>query len=228
MALLRKEEDEESLKPSQRRGSSRRDERLAEMEARRRLKRQRLYGVIALVVALVVVGSAAGYYVVNRGDGDGGGGGGNPTAVIVTDYGTIEFELFMDVCPQTAGNFKKLANQGFFNGIVFHRVIQGFMIQGGDPTGTGTGGPGYEIPDEQSALELEHERGTVSMANSGPDTGGSQFFICVEPQHHLDGKHAVFGQVTRGMDVVDAISKVATDENDRPLSDVVMRSVTIG
>ena len=126
----------------------------------------------------------------------------NPTVRITTERGTIEFELFMEQAPLTAGNFAKLAKDGFYDGVTFHRVIRDFMIQGGDPDGTGRGGPGYTIDDE-FAPGLKHDApGVVSMANAGPNTGGSQFFITEVPTPWLDGKHAIFGRVTSGMDIV--------------------------
>jgi peptidylprolyl isomerase len=166
----------------------------------------------------------------------------NPVAVFNTNYGTFEIELFEDTMPITAGNFVKLAEEGFYDGIQFHRVIDGFMIQGGDPiTKTdevlryGTGGPGYSIPDEHVAGEyLSNVRGTISMANSGPNSGGSQFFINVANNTNLDfdkqplsSKHPVFGRVMSGMDVVDAISKVDTNQRDLPLEPVVIEKLEI-
>jgi peptidyl-prolyl cis-trans isomerase B (cyclophilin B) len=122
-----------------------------------------------------------------------------------TDRGTIELELYPGHAPATVNNFLFLAGEGFYDGVTFHRVIADFMIQGGDPTGTGRGGPGYRFPDEVVGNPLRHERGVISMANAGPDTNGSQFFITHLPQSHLDGKHTVFGKVTDGMEVVDSI-----------------------
>lgn len=124
---------------------------------------------------------------------------------IETDRGTIQLELFPQHAPKTVNNFVFLAQEGFYDGVVFHRVISNFMIQGGDPTGSGRGGPGYRFEDEFSGNPLRHERGVISMANAGPGTNGSQFFITHGPQPHLDGKHTVFGKVTGGLDVVDAI-----------------------
>jgi peptidyl-prolyl cis-trans isomerase B (cyclophilin B) len=147
-------------------------------------------------------------------------------ATIQTNQGTIELELFDDDAPKTVENFTKLARDGFYDGVIFHRVIPDFMIQGGDPTGTGSGGPGYTFEDEQN----EHgvARGALAMANAGPDTNGSQFFIVTaEACPWLDGKHTVFGRVTSGMDVVDTISELPTDANDRPRDDVVMEGVTV-
>ncbi len=143
-----------------------------------------------------------------------------------TSMGEVELELFDDSMPVTAGNFEKLAGEGFYDGVIFHRVIPGFMIQGGDPTGTGMGGPGYKIKDEFTGKN-RNDRGTVSMANSGPDTGGSQFFINVAANNFLDGKHPVFGKVIKGMDVVDAISKVQRNSADKPLKDVTIKKATI-
>ena len=166
----------------------------------------------------------------------------NPIAVLQTNKGTIEIELFEDYMPITSGNFKKLIEEGFYDGVKFHRVIEGFMIQGGDPiTKTeevlryGTGGPGYSIPDEHIKGDLlTNVRGTSSMANSGPDSGGSQFFINLVDNTNLDfdkpplqSKHPVFGRVIAGMEVVDAIAKVETNPNNLPLEPVVIESATI-
>jgi peptidyl-prolyl cis-trans isomerase B (cyclophilin B) len=128
-------------------------------------------------------------------------------ATIDTEKGSIELDLHPEHAPQTVNNFTFLAGEGFYDGTAFHRVIEGFMIQGGDPTGTGRGGPGYQFEDEVDANPLTHEIGVISMANAGPDTNGSQFFITRAPQPHLDGKHTVFGEVTEGQDVVDAIEE---------------------
>ena len=128
------------------------------------------------------------------------------TATIETDKGTIKINLFDAQAPKTVANFEKLANDGFYDGLKFHRVISDFMVQGGCPQGTGTGGPGYKFPDEASALKLKHDKpGILSMANAGPNTNGSQFFITHVPTPWLDGKHAVFGEVAQGQDVVNAI-----------------------
>jgi len=126
-------------------------------------------------------------------------------AAIETDRGTIELELYAQHAPKTVNNFRFLAQEGFYDGITFHRVISDFMIQGGDPTGTGRGGPGYRFEDETKGNPLTHETGVISMANAGPNTNGSQFFITHGPQPHLNGKHTVFGKVVKGQDVVDAI-----------------------
>ncbi|MBI2760737.1 MAG: peptidylprolyl isomerase [Chloroflexi bacterium] len=127
------------------------------------------------------------------------------SATLHTDKGDVEVELFASDVPKTVNNFVFLAREGFYDGVTFHRVIPGFMAQTGDPTGTGRGGPGYQFADERATNR--HQAGTVSMANAGPNTNGSQFFICYEPQAHLDGKHTVFGKVTNGMDVVRAIDE---------------------
>ena len=127
------------------------------------------------------------------------------SATIETSRGTIELELYPQHAPQTVNNFVFLAGQGYYDGVKFHRVIAGFMIQTGDPTGTGRGGPGYKFADECRGNPLKHERGVISMANAGPNTNGSQFFITHVATPHLNGKHTVFGKVTKGQDVVDAI-----------------------
>ncbi len=126
-------------------------------------------------------------------------------AVIETDRGSIELELHPEHAPKTVNNFCLLAREGFYDGVTFHRVISDFMIQGGDPTGTGAGGPGYRFEDEVVGNPLIHETGVISMANAGPNTNGSQFFITHSPQPHLNGRHTVFGRVVRGQDVVDAV-----------------------
>ncbi len=124
-----------------------------------------------------------------------------------TSKGLIEIELYASAAPKTVNNFVFLAQEGFYDGVSFHRVIPDFVIQGGDPTGSGAGGPGYRFEDEFDGNPHQHERGTLSMANAGPGTNGSQFFICHSPQPHLDGRHTVFGKVTEGLDVVDKIQQ---------------------
>jgi cyclophilin family peptidyl-prolyl cis-trans isomerase len=142
-----------------------------------------------------------------------------------TNHGAIELELFAADAPATVENFTKLARDGFYNGVIFHRVIRDFMVQGGDPTGTGSGGPGYKFADEFNSHKIV--RGALAMANAGPNTNGSQFFIVTaEACPWLDGKHTVFGEVTSGMDVVDKIEGVPTGPGDRPLDDVRIESVT--
>lgn len=149
------------------------------------------------------------------------------TAVFETNYGTFKIELYNDLAPNTVKNFTDLAEKGFYNGLTFHRVIDEFMIQGGCPRGNGTGGPGYVIKDE-FGKGLRHDKpGVLSMANAGPDTGGSQFFITLVPTPWLDGKHAIFGQVKEGMEVVETIGKLPTDSMDRPLKKVVIEKLTI-
>ena len=139
-----------------------------------------------------------------------------------TNHGDIVIELYSDM-PITSGNFKKLVEQGFYDGVIFHRIIDDFMIQGGDPTGTGMGGPGYTIKDEFAHKGgNKNNRGTISMANAGSNTGGSQFFINLVDNNFLDAKHPAFGNIIEGMDVVDEIAKVQTDGNDKPLEDVVI------
>jgi peptidyl-prolyl cis-trans isomerase B (cyclophilin B) len=145
-------------------------------------------------------------------------------ATLHTSRGAVEVELFDDDAPATVDNFTRLSREGFYDGVIFHRVIDDFMIQGGDPTGTGSGGPGYTFDDEQN----EHRvvRGALAMANSGPNTNGSQFFIVTaEECPWLDGKHTVFGRVVSGMDVVDEISKAPKGERDRPLEPVAIERV---
>jgi peptidylprolyl isomerase len=139
--------------------------------------------------------------------------------------GEIILELSADM-PVTAGNFESLVRKGFYNGVIFHRVIDRFMIQGGDPTGTGTGGPGYTIRDEFTPAN-RNKRGTIAMANAGPDTGGSQFFINLVDNNYLDRNHPVFGKVITGMEVVDQIGKVKTDRSDRPKEPVTIVKATV-
>ena len=150
-----------------------------------------------------------------------------PKATIETTKGAIVIELYNDEAPKTVANFIKLAKQGFYDGIIFHRVIPGFMIQGGDPTGTGSGGPGYTFADEISP-NLRHDvPGILSMANSGPNTNGSQFFITLAATRWLDGKHAIFGRVVEGQTVVEQIALAERNASDRPLTNIVMKKVTI-
>lgn len=148
------------------------------------------------------------------------------TVLLQTTMGDVKIELFDETMPITAGNFRKLVEKGFYNGTTFHRVIPNFMIQGGDPEGTGMGGPGYAIKDE-FAKENRNARGTISMANAGPNTGGSQFFINTVDNTRLDTKHPVFGRVMSGMDVVDAISRTPRDGRDRPNKTVTIQKATI-
>ncbi len=144
-----------------------------------------------------------------------------------TSMGNFTIELFEQQAPKTVENFVKLAEKKFYDGVIFHRVIDGFMIQGGDPTGTGRGGPGYQFADEFHPQLKHTSEGVLSMANAGPNTNGSQFFITLTATPHLDGKHAVFGKVVEGMDVVKKIGKTPTKAGDRPVTDVVMKAVRI-
>jgi peptidyl-prolyl cis-trans isomerase B (cyclophilin B) len=147
-------------------------------------------------------------------------------ATIRTNHGDIALELYPADAPKTVDNFVKLALDGFYDGIIFHRVIPDFMIQGGDPTGTGSGGPGYSFEDEFNQHKIE--RGALAMANAGPNTNGSQFFVVTADScPWLDGKHTVFGNVTNGMDVVDAISELPRDARDKPNEDAVIQSVEV-
>jgi peptidyl-prolyl cis-trans isomerase B (cyclophilin B) len=157
--------------------------------------------IIIVSITLGCIGSEPGSDTTAPGD-----SGKNRIATIVTEKGTIKFELYETEAPITTKNFIELAQKGFYDGLTFHRVIRGFMIQGGDPKGDGRGGPGYTIQDEFSP-NLKHTKGAVSMANAGPNTGGSQFFITEAPQPHLDGKHSVFGQVIEGQEVVEKIAQ---------------------
>ena len=151
----------------------------------------------------------------------------NRIATVQTNMGTFKLELFDDKAPETAGNFAKLAEKGFYDGIVFHRVIDGFMIQGGCPMGRGTGGPGYTIQDEFGPGVAHESEGILSRAIAGPYTWGSQFFISLAATPWLDGKHAIFGKIIEGMEVVRAIGSTPTGPGDRPRNDVVMEKVTL-
>ena len=151
----------------------------------------------------------------------------NSIAIIETNHGNMEIELFEQRAPITTKNFIDLANKGYYDGLIFHRIKKDFMIQGGDPKGDGTGGPGYSIQDEFHD-ELTHDKaGILSMANSGPNTGGSQFFITLVPTPFLDNIHAVFGQIIKGEDVLKEIGNVQTGANDRPVEDVTIKKITI-
>ena len=141
--------------------------------------------------------------------------------------GDFKIELYSDLAPNTVKNFTDLAQKNFYDGLIFHRVIDNFMIQGGDPTGTGRGGPGYTIPDEFGEGLKHNAPGILSMANAGPDTGGSQFFITLVPTPWLDGHHAIFGHVIEGMNVVEAIGHTKTNRQDRPVKDVIIEKITI-
>lgn len=145
---------------------------------------------------------------------------------VQTNLGSFKILLYKDKAPRTVSNFYNLAQSGFYNNVVFHRVIKNFMIQGGDPTGTGRGGPDYRFKDEFHP-DLKHSKpGILSMANAGPNTNGSQFFITVTPTPHLDSRHAVFGEVVEGYETIDKIAKAPTDFQDRPKTAVVIESMT--
>jgi len=144
----------------------------------------------------------------------------NTIVELQTTMGTMKIKLFDDKAPKTVQNFKDLVNKGFYDGTVFHRVIKNFMIQGGDPKGTGTGGPGYTIKDEFGAGLTHSKKGILSMANAGPNSGGSQFFITLIATPWLDGKHAIFGELAEGVDVLDKIGTTPTDASDRPMNEV--------
>jgi len=172
--------------------------------------------VLIFIAVFIIVA----LFIIFRGKMTGNATSSNTQVLLKTNLGDITIELYEDT-PITAGNFKKLVSEGFYNGVIFHRVIPGFMIQGGDPTGTGTGGPGYTIQDEFTHKPAnKNNRGTISMANAGPNTGGSQFFINLVNNNFLDSKHPVFGEVVEGMDVVEKIARVQTDANDKPLNEV--------
>ena len=159
-----------------------------------------------------------------------------PTAVFETSLGTFEAELYAKECPETVWNFINLAEGrqeterggNFYDGLTFHRIIQGFVIQGGCPLGTGTGGPGYQFKDEFDPSLRHDSEGVLSMANAGPGTNGSQFFITLDATPHLDNRHSVFGKVIKGVDVVKKIGAVKTDPMDKPVEPAVMKKVTIG
>ncbi|MCI4365014.1 MAG: peptidylprolyl isomerase [Thermoplasmata archaeon] len=151
----------------------------------------------------------------------------NPTVTLRTTLGDVRIELFRDKAPKTVENFITLTKKGFYTGLTFHRVIPGFMIQGGCPKGDGTGGPGYEIKDEIDPSLRHDSPGILSMANAGPNTGGSQFFVTLAPTKWLDGKHAVFGRVRGGMDVVEKIAALPRDGNDKPKTPVRIVEATL-
>ncbi len=175
---------------------------------------------IFIIASLILIGAISAIVINNMAN--------NSVKIqLETTEGKIVIALY-DKMPVTAGNFKKLVEEGFYDGVIFHRIIDGFMIQGGDPTGTGMGGPGYEIEDEFTGTSLdENNKYTISMANAGPDTGGSQFFINLVNNNFLDGKHPVFGKVVEGMNVVDKIAKVKTNSQDKPLKDVKIIKATV-
>jgi peptidylprolyl isomerase len=183
--------------------------------------------ITLVLVVLIIIG-------IKNMAGNATSGNGNTRVLLQTSIGDVELEIFSKDMPITAGNFEKLVKEGFYDGILFHRVIDGFMIQGGDPLTKdsskqrlwGTGGPGYSIKDE-FGQNNRNDRGTISMANAGPNTGGSQFFINLVNNNFLDTKHPVFGKVIKGMEIVDAIAKVQTDERDIPIKDVKIVKASI-
>ena len=184
-----------------------------------------IVGSIVAIIAIVVIVASA-YFILDQ-NGINEGENLSKVAVIETNMGTMEIELFEAKAPETVKNFVKLIEEGFYDGVIFHRIISGFMIQGGDPTGTGMGGPGYKIDDEFHP-DLKHDsKGILSMANAGPNTGGSQFFITLAPTPHLDNRHAVFGKLISGEEVLDEIGAVPTGPNDKPINEVKMIKVTI-
>ncbi len=196
--------------------------KLKQLRVAEKKRKKRRTQLLALIVILVV---AAGVYLYSSSSKPAvhTPSQRNRMAIIETSMGTMEFELYEDKAPITTGNFIDLAKRGFYDGLIFHRVVKGFAIQGGDPTGTGTGGSGKTIPDETSP-DLKHDSaGILSMANSGPNTGSSQFFITLAPASHLDGRHSVFGKLIKGEDVLLAIGAVPVDDRDRPLTDVTMK-----
>jgi len=177
-------------------------------------KHMKQKNIIFIIVAIVLI-LIIGYFIMAEQ---------NTKVLLKTNHGDIIIELYSKQMPITAGNFENLAKQGIYNKVIFHRIIDGFMIQGGDPTGTGMGDSSIpNIPDEFTKTNLDkNNRGTISMANAGPNTGSSQFFINLADNNFLDSKHPVFGKVISGMDVVDKIAKVQTDSSDKPLEDVVI------
>ena len=174
---------------------------------------------IMFIIAVLVFVVAGGIYLMNNME--------EKKVKIETNMGDIVIQLYSDM-PVTSGNFEKLVSERFYDGVIFHRIIDGFMIQGGDPQGTGMGGPGYTIEDEFThSGGNKNNRGTISMANAGPNTGGSQFFINLVDNNFLDDKHPAFGKVVGEMDVVDAIGKVEVGANDRPIEEVKMIKVSL-
>jgi len=204
--------------------------------SRNAIRAPRMTVLLLLALTILLGGCGAGNQNRNEAPQQAAGGfsdPNNPTATIEMESGgIIEIELYPEAAPNTVNNFIALAQQGFYDGLIFHRVIPGFMIQGGDPDGTGAGGPGYSIQGEFASNgftnELKHTRGVLSMARTMvPDSAGSQFFIMVADATHLDGEYAAFGQVVSGMDVVDAIVSTPRGANDKPEEDQIMKKVTV-
>ena len=174
--------------------------------------------LILSIIAIVIIGVVISNIMVSK----------HTKVLLEKNKGNIVLEIYTGEMPITGGNFVKLVNKGFYDGVIFHRVMSGFMIQGGDPTSTGRGGPGYVIKDEFSGTDLDqNDRGTISMANSGPNSGGSQFFINLADNNFLDGKNPVFGKVVEGLDVVDSIGITKTDSEDRPIEEVKIISAKV-
>jgi cyclophilin family peptidyl-prolyl cis-trans isomerase len=150
------------------------------------------------------------------------------SAIVETNHGTFTIAFEREAAPNAVANFEKLARKGFYDGVIFHRIVKGFVVQGGDPTGTGRGGPGYTFGDELPGATLDYEKYAIAMANAGPNTNGSQWFVCTADLRGKLPKHySIFGRVVDGRDVVDTIAEVRTDRNDRPINDVKMNKVTI-
>ena len=189
------------------------------VNTQQKMKPKHIKTITLGIIILLIIG--LGYFIMTNKEQS------SKRVVLETTEGEIIIELYKEM-PLTAGNFESLVNKGFYNGVIFHRVIEGFMIQGGDPTGTGQGGPGYEIKDEFTRTSKdENNRGTISMANAGPNTRRNQFFINLVNNNFLDGRHPVFGKVVKGMDVVDKIAKLETDSNDKPRKDIKILSAKV-
>ena len=224
MGMTRKKNKRKSLKEKRSRAALKHQKALEAERSRRErepkkskgLSRSKVLGIIFLFLVVLVMG----VYVTWQKEGTDDKNSSTANIVLFeTNMGDITIELYGDM-PITTGNFKKLVQQGVYDGTIFHRVIDGFMIQGGDPTGTGYGDPSIPTIADEFTDHNKNDRGTIAMANSGPNTGSSQFFINLVDNNHLDTKHPVFGKVIEGIDVVDSIGKVETDENDRPLQEV--------
>jgi len=224
MGMTRKKNKRKSLKEKRRRATLK-QQKASEAERSRREKepkksegwsRSKVLGIVFLFLVVLVMGV---YVTWQKEDTDDKNSSTANVVLFETNMGDITIELYDDM-PITTGNFRKLVHQGVYAGTIFHRVIDGFMIQGGDPTGTGYGDPSIPTISDEFTDHNKNDRGTIAMANKGPDTGSSQFFINLVDNNYLDTEHPVFGRVIDGMDVVDSIGKVVTDENDRPLQEV--------
>ncbi len=185
--------------------------------------------LLLAALAVVAVAAVSAYFLMQTGGlGVGGSNQVNRIAVMETSKGTMEFVLYEDKAPKTTGNFITLAEKGFYDNTIFHRIVHDFVIQGGDPTGTGMGGPGYTIDDEFNTGLNHDEKGMLSMANTGqPHSSGSQFFVTLGPQSFLNGGYSVFGKLIKGVDILDAIGSVETDQYERPLQNVTLIKVSI-